>query len=336
MPRHFKNLNILFVLLMLFHSRGFSQPPDGVSDSTAHAKYSAQIHQINPGLSFVYEKPGAFDHFKRFPGDISRYFQITFRKKNLIKIGAMASITALLVAVDQPILDETKRFGRRIGLNGNRRMKTAFEIGGWPMEVPHDTDTWLYFIGDGWVQTGITAAFLGYGLMAKSNRALTTSSQLAEGLLTTAFAVQLLKHITGRESPHVATADAGKWRLFPNQIEYHKRVPNYDAFPSGHLAVAMMTVTVISGNYPENKLVRPIGYSLMTILAFQMVNNGVHWVSDYPLALSMGYTFAKIALERGGTSPKNAHAGRATNSPQTSVLPYVTGDGLGVRFSLAF
>jgi len=71
------------------------------------------------------------------------------------------------------------------------------------------------------------------------------------------------------------------------------------AFPSGHLATAMMTVTVLSENYPEYTLIRPIGYGLMTLLGFQMVNNGVHWASDYPLALAIGYGLGKVAVSHG-------------------------------------
>jgi hypothetical protein len=30
-----------------------------------------------------------------------------------------------------------------------------------------------------------------------------------------------------------------------------------------------------------------------------MLNNGVHWASDYPLSLAMGYTIAGMVLKRG-------------------------------------
>jgi len=87
--------------------------------------------------------------------------------------------------------------------------------------------------------------------------------------------------------------------LLPDQIEYHKHVPKYDAFPSGHLATAMVMATVIAEKYPEKKFIQPIGYTLMTILSFEMVSNGVHWFSDYPLALAIGYSSGKITVFRG-------------------------------------
>ena len=90
-----------------------------------------------------------------------------------------------------------------------------------------------------------------------------------------------------------------RWDFFPNQIEYHKYVSSYDAFPSGHLAAFMSTLTVITENYPEYPIIKPIGYTLMTLLSIQMMNNGVHWASDYPLSIAMGYYLGKIAVDNG-------------------------------------
>lgn len=326
---------IIGCLALRFPDNGIAQRPDTPPDSSFTDNGAGQVFRISPDLSYVYSKPGPIDFINNFPRDIKEYTGITFRKRNIVKIGAMAGITAVLVVLDQKITDETQKFGDGIGLNGNNNMKTAFHVFGLPIEVPRDPDTWLYFIGDGWTQTGVTAAFFGYGMISKNNRALTTASQLAEGLLTAGAASQFLKHITGRESPHVATVDGGRWRLFPNQIEYHKHVPHYDAFPSGHLAVAMMTVTVIHENYPTSKLVRPIGYTLMALLSFEMVNNGVHWISDYPLALSMGYVFGKIAASRGRTRI-NGNDADLSDGIKPSVYPFFSENGLGMRLNFQF
>ncbi len=71
---------------------------------------------------------------------------------------------------------------------------------------------------------------------------LQTASQIAQGMVACGITTQVLKHITGRETPSRATQDGGIWRFFPNQKDYHEKVPKYDAFPSGHLATAMMTL----------------------------------------------------------------------------------------------
>ena len=41
------------------------------------------------------------------------------------------------------------------------------------------------------------------------------------------------------------------------EVEYHKNVAKHDAFPSGHLAAAMASVTVMSTNYPEYRAIKP-------------------------------------------------------------------------------
>jgi len=139
-----------------------------------------------------------------------------------------------------------------------------------------------------------------------------TGSQVAQAMASAGFLTQAIKHITGRVSPFrnytseevlddgsVIYRTEDKWTPFPNQIEYHKHVSHYDAFPSGHMAVCMATVTVIAEYYSEVKWIRPLGYTAMTLLGFQMMNNGVHWVSDHPLSIAMGYYLGKIAVDNG-------------------------------------
>lgn len=267
--------------------------------ASPYRKGKPRVYRVNDYTEYIYHKPGAFEFLANAPGDLYRLTANAFRPQNLPMLALILSSSAVMVYYDQPILDYTKRFGRNIGLKGSNNQKTYFTIAGQPIQFPHDTDTALYFIGDGFTHISFAVGFLAFGLIKSDNRALQTASQLAEGMVTTAFTSQLLKHITGRESPFVSTRPGGRWVFFPNQIEYHKHVPNFDAYPSGHLATSMMTVTVIAENYPEKKWIRPVGYTLMAILSFEMINNGVHWISDYPLALAIGYELGKIAVDRG-------------------------------------
>jgi hypothetical protein len=211
----------------------------------------------------------------------------------------MTVLTTMMVVIDQDITDVSQQQGRSIGIKGDINLKSVATIFSFRIEMPTDLSSSMYFIGDGWTHTSVLTSFLTYGLFTSDARALQTASQMAEGLISVTFMTQLLKHITGRESPFVSTESGGRWDLFPNQVEYHKNVPHYDAFPSGHLASAMMIVTVISENYKEYKFIKPVGYTLMSILAYQMLNNGVHWASDYPLAIAMGFSLGKLAVSRG-------------------------------------
>jgi len=59
-----------------------------------------------------------------------------------------------------------------------------------------------------------------------------------------------------------------------------------------------MCLSVISYNYPEKKYIKPLGYSLLTLLSFQMINNGVHWASDYPLGFAIGWGIGRAIASR--------------------------------------
>jgi len=275
-----------------------------VSDS---ATAPVRLYHINDSVDFEYPRPKHLAFAKNIIPSIGLYFKTTLTKNNIIPIGGMITATAVLCLWDKSILDCSQKIGDNLGIAHTNRQKTyaqfsiklgnnLFEV---PLNGPWDLNSAMYFLGDGVTHLTIASSFWIYGAIAKDFRARQTASELAESIIAAGIVVQVLKHITGRESPFAAEFPIGKWRPFPNQAEYAKHVPSYDAFPSGHLATAMATVTVIAENYPEKKYVRPVGYSLMGLLAYSMLNNGVHWFSDYPLSITMGYAFAKIAVNRG-------------------------------------
>jgi hypothetical protein len=165
---------------------------------------------------------------------------------------------------------------------------------------PTDIGSTLYFIGDGWTQIAISSAFLVSGAINNDNRALQTGNQIIHGMLMETIPNQLIKRTTGRESPNRRTKERGAWRPFPSISEYNKDQSKYDAVPSGHIMTATMTMTVIDSNYPEyRKIIRPVGFTLITLLGLQMINNSVHWASDYPLGIGMGYVYGKVVSRQG-------------------------------------
>ncbi len=281
----------------------YSQPAPIAAEIT-------KTYHINDSLDFVYSKPKPFSFITNIPTNLYQYSKITFTKKNLVPMAAIAVSTAALVLIDQPLLDGVQHFAQHdlkiAGTNSEKTYldikiplpfsKSKFDV---PLNGPHDLNSALYFLGDGVTHFTIAGCFFVDGLITKDLRAKQTASQLTECILSTGFVTQLIKHLTGRESPYVASVPGGKWSLFPNQKTYAEHVPNHDAFPTGHLATAMATVTVIADNYPEYSYIKPVGYGLMGLLAFAMVNNGVHWISDYPLGIALGYGFAKITAAHG-------------------------------------
>lgn len=310
-----------------------------------HRKDSAeyQLFYIKPDSILVYKKPQAFTFLKNIPGDFKTYYTTTFTRENLWNIGSMTVATVILVAADQDLLDGATELGKALHIAPTNSQRAYFSvsvpIGNHKIEIPlngpWDVNSAMYYLGDGITHFSIAGGFWLYGKTKKDYRALQTASQLTECILTTGIATQFLKHITGRESPFVSTMPGGRWVFFPNQIDYHKHVPHYDAFPSGHIATAMATVTIIAENYPEYRFIRPVGYTLMGVLAFGMLNNGVHWMSDYPLGIALGYSFAKIALNRG----RSIHVSKDTKQgilrkPEIYPVGSLKGIGLGLRWKL--
>ncbi len=296
----------------------------------------AQVYEVNPEYSLMFYRPKPFQFAKNVPSDLYLLGKTAFSKKNLPKLGAILGGTALLIAVDQPIIDAAKQFGRYINLDPARKSKTVIEVdfGSFSvdvLELPQNVNSAMYFLGEGWPSILLASGFYTYGLASNDYRALQTTSQLAEMFFTLAVTTQFLKRITGRESPFRATKPAGDWHLFPSPAHYQQNVSKHDAFPSGHLATAMATVTILAGNYPEKKYIKPVGYTLMGLLAYSMLNNEVHWISDYPLAIAIGYTCGKIALSRGSQVIPRLSALNGASSTLTPAFFREGGIGLSYR-----
>lgn len=243
--------------------------------------------------------PGPLDMFTNIPNDWYTYARNTFTLENLPMIGGMTALTAGLVMTDYESWQPFKKL--------YESSKTV-----------HDVSEMFVQVGDGKFQFGLAGLFGAYGFITGDTTALRTASQTVEVILACGGVVQLLKHITGRESPFAATTPTGRWALFPNQVEYHKHVPHYDAFPSGHIATAFATLVVIMENYPEQKWIGWIGYPAVAMVGLGLVATSIHWWSDIPLGLALGYSFGKIVSGHNQPPPE-------PGTPQFGVA--VTPDG---------
>lgn len=299
----------------------------------------AQVYDLNFTESLLIYKPRPFEFVTNVPSDLAKFGKTVVAKKNLSKLGLLVGATALIVAFDQPLLDASQQFGRFINLDPERKFTRAisFNIGNFEvpvLDVPRNLNSAFYFIGEGWPSILVAGSFYGYGIFTNDYRARQTSSQLAEMFFTLAITTQVLKRMTGRQSPFNSTSPGGEWHPFTNLATYQADVSNYDAFPSGHLATIMATVTILAGNYPSSKFIKPVGYSIMGLLGYAMMNNGVHWAGDYPIAIAIGYTCGKIALSRG---QKTIHKKTMLSGYKSSVMPLFFGhSGYGLSYRLTF
>ena len=313
----------MLLLIFIFLSTTL-RAQDSVVVSTATAK---------PHPSSYYTKPKPFAFITQIPSDIVDFGKNTFQTKNAGAIAFVVGSTGLLMMADQHITDHAHHLGDKIGITHTQYQQTVARIGipgektKFNVEGPFDSGSALYFLGDGWTDVIIAGSFLTVGLAKSDNRALQTASQMAEAIIGSGVVVQTLKHVTGRQSPFTSTMPGGAWHFFPNQLDYAHHVPSYDAFPSGHLAAAMASVTVISENYSEYTFIRPLGYTLMSVLGLQMLNNGVHWASDYPLGIALGYGFGKVAVQKGKPSYK---------ASAVHFQPFALRSGGGIEMTVQF
>lgn len=249
-----------------------------------------------------YQKPKRFSYITQLPKSFANATKLTFSKKSIPALSIITVSTLLLIPFDQSINNHVNQFSRFIHVDPTREYKTiiGFKLGKTEVnayEAPQNINTFFYSVGEGSTSILIYAGLYLHGVIKKDNRSLQASSQLMQSLLAVGITTQLLKRISGRESPFVASTSGGKWSPLTNPVTYQSKVPSYDAFPSGHLATMMATTTVLSLNYPEKKWIKPVGYGLMTLVSLAMINNGVHWSSDYPLALGVGYLFGRVSFD---------------------------------------
>ena len=254
-------------------------PADTLPPATGALPVAASSDSAARAMSAEF-RPDPFDMITNLPGDWMTWGKNTFAVDNLPWIGGMAALTTGLVITDYETWQPFKKIYES---NNTVRQLSDMAVG----------------IGDGKFQFGLALLFGAYGFIADDSRALRTASQTVEVILACGAVVQFLKHTTGRESPFCATTPTGRWALFPNQIEYAKHVPHYDAFPSGHIATALATLTVIADNYDDQKWIRYIGYPVIGAVGIGLVATSIHWWSDIPLGLALGYSFGRIVSGHG-------------------------------------
>jgi membrane-associated phospholipid phosphatase len=246
-----------------------------------------------------YERPKKWGFITNVPSDMVQIAKSPFQKRNLLGLGVVAASTAILIPYDQPILDAVKRASGHIHLQSETEYSVPLKIGDTKLlKIPQNFNSALYQLGEGGTSLLVGGGLFIFGKISKDNRALQTASDIAETFFTMGITTQVLKRMTGRESPFMRTKSGGAWHPFPSFKEYQVNTSNYDAFPSGHLATMMATVTVLTTNYPEKKWIGYLGYSLIGLTGWAMVNTEVHWVGDYPLALALGYISGKISCMR--------------------------------------
>lgn len=294
---------------------GTAYPEDYIPD-IEQAGYYDHYTQDSLGVAEEHDRyfPKWYSMVTNLPGDMTNFATRLFQTKDLPLYVGIAGITAGLMKVDNGVwLKERMWYDRS------------------PSFRTFTND--MVWTGDGRFQFGVAGIFAAYGFAFHNSRAMRTGSEIAEAILASGTIDQLIKHISGRQRPEDATQPGGDWTFFPNPISYIKHVPQYDAFPSGHITSATAMLVVIAENYPKLVWFKPASYVMMGAIAMSLDAYGYHWWSDIPLGVFLGYTFGEIVSHPVAF---NISSNKQGESPQLLLEPEMITDGVGVGLNLSF
>jgi hypothetical protein len=259
--------------------------------------------------------------------------QRSFSRESIPDWAAIIGSTAILYHNDEVILKDVQRSGRDLGVGNDDNTKSILSLGDIDIiRLPTDAGSFMYFLGDGWMHGSIAAGFLANGYFNHNSRAFNTGLQLGHGMIVSTMFNQFLKRSFGRESPYVKSEPYGRWSPYPSVPEYQQHTSRYDGMPSGHVMTTTMVFTIINENYPEySYFIVPLGVTWTSVLAWEMVNNGVHWAADYPLGIAMGFVFGHAATRLGKTEEEQKKDPR-----NWTIMPTANRDGSGLTFLYSY
>lgn len=337
---YFQIQKLVFILAFCLISQvTFAQTQDGTSNTTeVAAATDVQTYTYPDGRIVEYSKPRFLDVVTELPGAMWGSTKEAFTKDKLVPWLVIGASTYYLYDQDYYILQDIQKQGRDIGIGNSDNTKPIWTIGTQDIiRLPTDTGSFLYFLGDGWMHFGIAGGLYLYGDNKNDYRAQNTSLQIVHGMALSTIFNQFLKRGTGRESPNLRTEDRGRWRPFPSVKAYAEKTAMYDAMPSGHVMTATLVATIINENYQEySDIIVPVSATWVSLLAWEMVNNGVHWASDYPLAIGMGVFYGKYVTRNWKTRKVVSGEKTAQLKPEYHLLPMLSSDQVGLMTTIEF
>ena len=209
--------SILFILIFFLEihvSAGAAlTSPDTAKVILDSIKISSNpaIRQNNAGLNIEWYKI-----VTEIPGDEYSFFRNSFQLSQIPTYSGLVLITGSLMKVDQSGWKVESRL-----YDKSNKYRIASNL--------------FVDMGNGGFHFLLSGLFASYGLICNDPGALKTASDIGEAVLSTGLMVQVLKRVTGRQSPAYALNSQWKWQFFPSIEEYQKDQSKYYSFPSGIL-----------------------------------------------------------------------------------------------------
>ncbi len=308
------NIKINLVLIVWFMSFNiiFARHKSPLISSQKN-KNNTHNFTITKSTYFKDYLPKWYNVITNVPVDFYQFGKMVFNKNSIKPLTILTAITLGSMIEDQKNWENTKILCKRSLFLTNITNSTVN-------------------LGDGKWQLGAAGAAMIYGYFAKDDKVLNTSFESVEAICASGLFVQLLKHCSGRQSPADHTKPGGFWDFFPEFSEYQNNQPGFYSFPSGHITGATTILTVINENYPNVTWLKPISFAVLGSLGFSLVANDMHWYSDLPLGIAIGYCFGKIISHRYEINTVH----NKNEKFSYSVIPVLNKDGLSIEFDSSF
>lgn len=311
-----QKLILILFLFLIIANNSYSQPAD-----TTTVSISNNFYKTDSIFSFRSPK-GYFPSLAHNFGE-----QITsplrFSKKDWLLTGAAAGITASLFFLDD-------------------------EIDSWAT-VQKDNNKFLEKVSPVFTEFGdkygycVVGAIGTFSAVFSKQKGVQTSLLASQAVLTSGVWVQIIKLLTGRERPKGAYLyslnPSGDWNgpfsRFEKQGEYNKSVFAYDAFPSGHTAVAFSIATVFATQYNDIKAVPVICYSTASLIGISRMIEHEHWASDVFAGAVIGYLSGKQVTKyfnRTHTKINGLQFSESGPKAQVTIIQFGNQVGLAVRW----
>ncbi len=240
------------------------------------------------------------DIFLKIPESTGRAVDTALDREALPYWGVLLGTTGILYHYDEKISSSVRYHANNWHIGRHYRTHNSFEMKGNLLNFPRDIGSMLYFSGDGFIHIAGAAGLIVAGKLNGNNYHVNSGIMILHGLTMTGLYAQVLKRSFGRESPVESTQPRGAWHPFPTFHQYQSNTAKYDAMPSGHMMTATLTFTVLASRYSTYEIpIIAVGTLWVGSLGFEMLNNGVHWASDYPLGIAMGYLLGRSVTKMG-------------------------------------
>ena len=187
----------------------------------------------------------------------------------------------------------------------------------------------------GLIAVGLIA---GYGVISSDNKLINTSLYSLESALASGLWTRLGKLLTGRERPSASYVyskrTGGIWKGPINQIrnKNHQSISSYDAFPSGHTAMAFSIASTFASQYKDNIIVPIVSYFLASAVGISRMIEHTHWASDVFVGGCIGYLCGTNVVHLNNNFNKNYKK----DAVQVNFSPSISTTGYGANVNLSF